>query len=283
MPATLKDRERFLRMSALGRSTGNLSFDGDVEIEGNVKDDAHLKATGSIVVRGSVLGGSLEAGAELTVRGTVRNQSVLKAAGDIFVRRVEHARLDGASEVFVAGDAEFCSLRATGTLHVGGRIIGGRTEVDEGLVAGALGERGGVRTEIVLDPGRRRAEEIRRLETELEQLRSRLMFLRSVEVLQRVRGERAKLVRMAERVAAADETLAAEFRAALKSLVIARTKSLDPLVPRVDVSLGLYPGVDLQINAARLVVRSLLPPGILVERDGHIHTQVDARRSYRSF
>lgn len=272
-----------MRMPALGKSTGDLTFDGDVEIDGNVRDSAFLRATGNIVVKGSVVGGKLEAGGEISVSGMVRSHAVLKAGGDIFVRRAEQAVINGESDVFIASDAEFCSLRTAQALHVGGRIVGGRTEVDEAIMAGGLGDRGGVRTEVILTPGLRRAEEICRLEQEVDRLRSRLMFLRSIDVLQSIRGARARLVKLAERVAAADETLATEFRAALKALVIARTRAVNRPDPKVDVSIGLYPGLDLRINDARLIVRSLLPPGILKERNGQIHTQVDSRRAFRSF
>lgn len=275
--------ERFLRIPSLGRSTGDLTFAGDVEVEGHITDDARLKVTGSVLVRGNVLGGTIETGGDIEVRGVVRNHSVLEAGGDITVRSAELSGLESASRVIVGGDAEFCRIRAGRSVQVGGRILGGHCEADEEIVASSLGGRTGTRTEVVLDPVCRRADEIRRLEEDLDRVRNRLMYLRTVNVQAHLKVDRSRAQKLAQRVAAAEATLTAEFRATLKRLVVARSLSLGYARPRACVTLGVFPGVDLRIDGARLVVRGLLPAGVLEAREGRIHTEVDPRPALRPF
>lgn len=269
--------EKFLLVPSLGRTTGDFTFDGDVEVEGSVRDGVRLRASGSILVRGNIFGAGLEAGGEIAVWGAVRGESALRAGGPVSARGAEYSRIESGADIVISGDSVCCRILTPATLHVTGKLMGGRADADESILAARLGDRSGIRTELVLEPASRRAEEIRRLERGLDHVRGRLMFLRSVDVLATVRGARAALVKMAERVASADETLASEFRTALKDLVVARTRSLDLPCPRVEASLGLFPGVDLRMNGARLLVRSQLPPGTLEERAGRIHNLVDAR------
>lgn len=76
-------------------STGNITFNGDVIVTGNVLDGFSIKAQKNISVMGMVEGGQLEAGGNITVSGGIIGtlQDTIKCKGDLKCRFVENTTI----------------------------------------------------------------------------------------------------------------------------------------------------------------------------------------------
>ncbi len=84
----------------VGFSTGDIAYDGNVEVRGNVLSGFVVKASGSIIVDGVVEGATLRAGAEIILKRGIQGMSkgILEADGNIITKFIEN------SEVVSGGD-----------------------------------------------------------------------------------------------------------------------------------------------------------------------------------
>ncbi|MEF9941561.1 MAG: FapA family protein [Lachnospiraceae bacterium] len=92
--------EKLVIKSDVDSSVGNLDFDGDIEIFGDVHSGFTLIAEGNIITHGLVEGATLTAGGNISVLGGVNGnmQGILRAGGDIVTRFLENctAYADGS-------------------------------------------------------------------------------------------------------------------------------------------------------------------------------------------
>lgn len=81
-------------------ATGDINYDGNVEIKGNVITGFKVEAKGDIIVHGVVEGATLIAGGQIILKRGIQGMSrgVLKAEGDIVTKFIEN------SEVYAGGN-----------------------------------------------------------------------------------------------------------------------------------------------------------------------------------
>lgn len=110
-------------------STGDIEYDGNVIVTGNVIAGFSIKATGDIIVNGVVEGANLEAGGQIILQRGVQgmNKGRLKAGGNIVSKFMENANV--ISGGFIESEAILHSnITAKGDIVVSGKkglIIGG--------------------------------------------------------------------------------------------------------------------------------------------------------------
>ncbi len=123
--------EQVVRLPAVNLASGNVDFDGSVEVNGDVTQGMTVKASGDIVVRGTVEGSTLEAGGHVQVLGGVIAQARIRAGGTIGARFVEGASLYAGTSIAVDDMALQSDLQALNQIEVGvkapqrGRLMGG--------------------------------------------------------------------------------------------------------------------------------------------------------------
>jgi len=131
-------------------STGNINFDGNLVIRGNVNPGFTVKATGNIQVMGVVDSAFLEAGGNLLLTGGVHGHGVatLYAKGNINARFLsEVANIACYGDLVCNGEMVRCTVvcgnrvLATGK----GRIMGGHIRARQ-VIAGAIGSLHGLPT-----------------------------------------------------------------------------------------------------------------------------------------
>ena len=129
-------------------ATGNVKFDGAVNIKGDVKDGLKVTSTGDVVVGGAVLAGEIEAGGNVTIKGGVIGHSEYNghasgrnswfsakvvAKGSIQARYAENAFLQADGDVVLDDYAMHSEITALNHVTIGkpgtkkGRCIGGHT------------------------------------------------------------------------------------------------------------------------------------------------------------
>ncbi|MCH5271193.1 MAG: DUF342 domain-containing protein [Lachnospiraceae bacterium] len=148
-----------LAVENVDNSTGNIEYEGSVEIHGNVQSNFSVKAKGNIVVNGLVEGAYLEAGGDIIIaRGMAgMSKGELKADGNIVAKFFENAKATAGG--YITTESILHSHVSAGSdITVGGRrgfITGGNVVAAKQIKVKTLGSSMGASTivEVGADPG----------------------------------------------------------------------------------------------------------------------------------
>ena len=140
-------------------STGNLDFDGSIEIGGDVMENYEVKAGGDVIINGTVEGATIIASGNIIIAKGMNGmgKGLLQAGGNVVIKFVENANIQAGG--YVQTEAILHSKVSAGTeIVVEGRrgmIAGGyiqaRTKVDAKTIGAAMG--GNTVLEVGTDPG----------------------------------------------------------------------------------------------------------------------------------
>ena len=147
-----------LTVENVDTSTGNIDYDGSVQINGNVFTNFTVKASGDIEVKGVVEGAFLEAGGNIVIARGMNGmgKGTLYAKGNIIAKFLENATAE--AEGYVASESILHSKIMAGTeVNVDGKrgfIIGGKVFATGGVNVKTLGSATGADTtiEVGADP-----------------------------------------------------------------------------------------------------------------------------------
>lgn len=159
-----------LELVDVDNSTGDIDYDGDVMIKGNILAGFAVKATGNVTVAGIVEGAVVDAGQSITFNRGVQgmNKAVIKAGGNIVSKFIESAQ-----SVIAGGNIEVDSILhskviAKGTIKALGRnglIIGGDVKSTIMIEAKTIGNAMGTATVVGVgvDPAlKRRVDDLKK-------------------------------------------------------------------------------------------------------------------------
>jgi uncharacterized protein (DUF342 family) len=137
--------------------TGHIDFDGTVVVKGNVNSGLRIRASGDIVVLGTVEDCVLEAGGNLHLRGSVfgGGNTRLQARGDIFARYLQQAHLQAQGSLTVEEGLIHCQTQVWGRVRIGegssrGQLNGGQLICGGPLQVRVLGSTASTPTRIIL-------------------------------------------------------------------------------------------------------------------------------------
>lgn len=141
---------------------GNIDFDGDVLIRGNVLDLFTVKCTKSLVIRGLVEGARIECGGDLAISGGVagKEKAVIVSGGKVAARFIDNATVVAAGDVVVEKEMVNSTIATESCLITRGAITACKIEAAGGIEAGIVGSKSGIRTELSVGSSR---ETFRRL------------------------------------------------------------------------------------------------------------------------
>lgn len=157
-------------------STGDIVYDGNVVVKGNVITGFSIHAKGDVEVYGVVEGAYIEAGGQIILRRGMQgmNKGVLKAAGNIVTKFIENAEV--ISGGYITTESILHSkVSAKGDITLGGRrgfVTGGEIRSGTMIQVKTAGSQMGTNTllEVGIDP--RILEESRELEKQIIMLES---------------------------------------------------------------------------------------------------------------
>lgn len=124
-------------------STGNINYDGSIEISGNVAANFEVKAGGNVVINGLVEGARIIAGGNIVIAKGMNGmgKGYLRAGGDVMVKFVENTRI--VTGGFVETEAILhCTVSAGTDVRVDGRrgvILGGYVQAGNSIAAKTIG------------------------------------------------------------------------------------------------------------------------------------------------
>lgn len=152
-----------LELINVDTSTGNIDYDGDIQIKGNVIAGFSVKASGDISISGIVEGATIIAGGSITFNCGIQgmNKAVISAGGDIVSKFIE-----SASSVTAGGNIETDSIlhskvSAKGSITASGRnglIVGGEVKSTILVEAKTIGNEMGTQTlvGVGVDPAKKK-------------------------------------------------------------------------------------------------------------------------------
>lgn len=267
-------RREYVLTADVALATGNLDFDGDLIILGNVEVGMRVRASGHVRVGGYVEGAEVTAGGNLTIDGGVRHQAHVRAEGNLLARFAENSRLESGVDLVVQEDMIHCRAEAGNALVVGGQLLGGEARAGERVEARTLGARMGVATHVAAMPdGPEANPELQRLESERSAVQARLAVISP-----RVREAQAQLARQPQpgidlgvfkQVLEASAQLAAYDQELAERMEAARVR-VPAASPRIDVLGAMLPGVTLQVGRACLKAHSAYPSGRFIAQAGAV-------------
>lgn len=256
--------EEVLRISSnVDFHTGNVDFMGDVEIEGDVCSGFSVKASGNIVVQGTVEDAHLDAGQSVVVHGGFvgKGRGRIRAERDVVVKHVRNQSILARKNLMVSNECVDANLVACNLILVEGRksfIVGGIVVARDSVKVHTLGNKSRVSTRVSagIDPFvqemlREVENEIKDLEEERTKLLDNIKRLSANEVNRGGLSSRQSLVRA--KLAALGEKHESRLRE-LHKYREEYKKSVYNLQARVSVAGTVYPGVTVEIADLRYPV-----------------------------
>lgn len=246
-------------------STGDIEYEGNVLVHGNVLAGFTIRAKGDIVVEGVVEGATLTAGGHIILKRGIQGmeRGILKAEGNVISRFIESATVEAGG--YVSADAIMHSnISAKGDIAVDGKkgyITGGVIRSGSMVSAKTIGSSMGTTTSIEVGIEPAIIEEYHELgkeqETVKEQQEKNLQILMAL----------AKRIKLGEKLAP-DKVLQLKTATATKETlekreaeIAGRLKTLKETIDNyeggcVKVSSTIHPGVKLIISNAVYYVKS---------------------------
>lgn len=132
--------------------TGDISFEGDLIIRGNIAAGMTLKAAGNITVSGHVEGARIEAGKDIVLESGMQGagKGSIQAGGDVSGKFFEQVEIVCGGNLN-ANSILNCMIKAEGELVVSGKlgiIVGGAVRATRGISATIIGNMAEVKTEV---------------------------------------------------------------------------------------------------------------------------------------
>ncbi|MBN1594199.1 MAG: DUF342 domain-containing protein [Candidatus Coatesbacteria bacterium] len=234
---------------------GNIDFEGQVSIGGNVLDLFKVKSTGDITIRGCVEGAALESKSNIAIKGGIagKNKCTINLKGDLSANYINCAKVRSQGDITVTVEILNSTIETKGSIIVKQKgIIGGQTIAAGGLECQILGSEAGPPTVVVL--GKDNSKEAR-----LNVLR---MKDRSISPIIK---ELSKKIMLLERM---KNYLPADKRELLTEMFYEKQeKEAEMEEIRTEVRTLVDETRDMLMNTS-LLVKNLIYPGVVIEMGG---------------
>ncbi|KGD93594.1 hypothetical protein JL37_14200 [Achromobacter sp. RTa] len=244
-----------VEVDAVNLTTGNINFEGSLQVRGDISATMEVRVTGDVVVNGTMEAALVEAGGNVTVKGGIIGtaealQDAAAAArtarivcgGALRARFIANAIVSAGKDVDVEREIRQSNIAAGGSINVGppntqqSAIAGGQVRALQGVRAGTIGAASGIPTLVQagLDPHAdikrsalaRKRQQMNEEKAKLEKL---LTFLQANpqrapgDVAERARNTHAKLSHEMLELDAEEAQLARELQP-LQTATIAAAK-----------------------------------------------------------
>jgi len=242
-------------------SVGNIDFEGDVEVRGDVKNKFVVKATGNILIKGAVDGATVMAGRDIIVAGGVRQNAVMESGGDMLISFMESSQARVKGSLTVQEDLLFSDVEVGGECRISGSLVGGECRIDVLLNVKTIGSKMGTPTTVLLTPRDKwvsqlteLTEQVKTFKANLERIEESLQSLQVVMVrLKRLSPEQAA---MKEKLDQTADVIKLEMANTAKRIMQVRAHLENLPQPKVEVGNLVRTGVTVRIHDAVMVSKN---------------------------
>ncbi len=253
---------------------GNVDFEGDIVVDGNIISGLTVQATGLIEVRGYVEAATLISGKDIILRNGMQGmgQGKLEAQGNIVARFIERSTISAKGNI-VADYIVQCVATAGGSVIMKGKwgkILGGVVRASKEVTARIIGSPSSDRTQLelgILPDERARYtkldKEKREIKAQLNRVNNIIGVMPSTNLPPEKQAIYQKLVDTAAHLEEQHSNLALE----IEELRIMLSQSSGA---RVNVLKTIYPNVRIQIDTGILTTNSPIEFATFRFKDGEV-------------
>ena len=186
--------EEVLVLGTIDNNTGNIDYMGDVLVKGDVAPGFSVKATGSIAIKGTVEGATIEAGHSLSVEGGIigKDGGSVVAGSDVRCRFIQGCEIRSSGSVY-ADSILLSEIHCKGDLVLSGTksaLVGGEVFVEGKVEARQIGNAHQAPTKINISAGSEEPAKIDGLKNQVSELGGEMaQILSSLAKLENERQE----------------------------------------------------------------------------------------------
>lgn len=270
-------------------STGNVYFEGDVQIKGDVTSGMRVVATGNITIGGTVEAAYLEAGGDIHVElgvighgdvilgdGSVSpTAAVLKAGRNVRAHFLNNTFVDAGESVEVVESVTHSVIVAFAEVIVGaqgakrGQIVGGRVKARNAIHVQTLGSQGDAKTYLEVGVEPRVASRIDDLNNLLTKRRDELEKLQKLADGLR-RAPKADRPDLPEKIGKAISRAQQDIHQYTEDLAPLQTKLDSVTNACVSVARKVFGGVQVTVNGRTLEIKGERGPGVFTPSGGKL-------------
>lgn len=264
--------------SDVGIRTGNIKFDGDVVVHGNVRSGLTIESGGSVTIDGTVEASTIIAQKDVVLRGGFKggNRGYIKSKGNVVAKFIEFAEIE--AEGYISATSLLnCDIISYDSIFLNGRlahVVGGTIYGAGGVFAYSFGSDLEIKTKILAGVHEQLIKEIVNLKTLIEEDESLIQKIENglKEFEERHNGTKVDDKQDEARVSLFRAKVAkqAELSEKLNELnrlnnIVAKSKKAT-----VKASQDIYPGVEVSINNIKVQVREAQSAVEFVEKSGRV-------------
>ena len=262
-------------------STGNIDYDGSVEVNGTVASGFMIKAGANIHVKGVVEGASITAGNDITLERGINGMAKgeIKAGGNIVTKFIENSKVTAKGSI--TSESILHSNVASGTeINVSGKkgfIAGGRVTATDRIVAKDLGSDMGATTIIEVGADPKIKVRLRELQKAVSDSTKKLENIKpTVEsITKRLRSGKPlspEQTRQAQQLITMNKVLSSQIEKNTKEMEEIQQKLADSKDAYVVVEGTAYPGITIQIGDQMTTLKTETTYCRFELRDGLVKT-----------
>ena len=239
----------------VGVQTGDIDFDGTVQIKGDVEQGFCVKATGDIEIKGSVNGAQVT-GRNVYISGGITGADRAKvfAENDVRTAFAENALIEAGNDVFIADIALHSQIRAGKRLIMEdkhGQITGGHAVAGEMVSVKILGNSSFVVTKVSVGVDPNLQKEYQALRKSYKESKKKLThIMQTLNTLSKIDVNKLPKSRV-ESINALTRSqfpLAGQIKRDEKRILEIETQLQNMKNGKIRVSGTIYPGVRLSVN-----------------------------------
>ncbi|MCR5303919.1 MAG: FapA family protein [Lachnospiraceae bacterium] len=247
--------------------TGDIVFEGDVHVCGDVKPGMKVKASGSIVVDGMVEAAFLDAGKDILIRkGSFGNdKGAIRAGGNIVAHFFENVSVKAGENIYCSSIVE-SECESGGTVEVKGDrgiILSGETRALCSVVTEVVGNQAGTNTIIGVGIDTGLMLDMQSYENKLTKLKSEISIFE-----QGIRQGLPQTERMAMAISVKMEEM--NDIQHQKQLLLEKMEMASKA--RIEVKRRVYPGTQLRISNDFLMVPRVMDNVYFMKSQNHVAT-----------
>lgn len=241
---------------------GNVVFDGDVTIDGNVITGLTIEATGSIEVRGYVEGATLIAGKDIVLRNGMQGMShgKLEAGGNVVARFIERTSINARGSVYADYIVQ-CLITAGDSVVLKGKwgkLLGGVIRAGKEVTANTIGASGSDQTQIELGILPDERARFTKLDAERGQIKAQLNRIQNITRMPAPNDISADRLAMRKKLIETGEQLEEQYDSIVLQLEELKEALSSNSEARVNAIKAIYSNVRIQIDSGFLTTKSTI-------------------------
>lgn len=269
---------KLLQVDNIDNSIGNVTFDGDMIVKGDILNGFSVNSTGSIEVKGAVEGGFINAGGEVLIRQGIQgyNKPSIDTKGNLTTKFIENSILNVEGNITAEAIMHSNTSSNSNVLVLGkkGLIVGGVCRATYEVIARFIGSTMATTTVIEVGINPTLKTNYDKLDLDLnnskENLKKIEQSLKVLEVLKRSNKLDGKKQELYNDLTKAKSSLSINIEKMVKQLEDLKHEMGQLSRGQVKVADTIYPGVKIIIGNSFMFIKDEMKRCTFYREDGEI-------------